>query len=79
MPPSWPCPDEVAGRLLLSVARRTPGSGLNSLALRGHLARGLPKAAIPSVLRFTDEPLPRTSTGKVDRDRVVKDHFTKEN
>jgi acyl-coenzyme A synthetase/AMP-(fatty) acid ligase len=72
-------PDEVAGRLLHAVARRTPGSGLNSLALRGHLARGLPKAAIPSVLRFTDEPLPRTSTGKVDRDRVVKDHFTKEN
>jgi acyl-coenzyme A synthetase/AMP-(fatty) acid ligase len=72
-------PDEVAGRLLHAVARRTPGSTLNSLTLRGHLARGLPRAAVPSVLRFTDEPLPRTSTGKVDRDRVVKDHFTKEN
>jgi len=72
-------PDPVAGRLLHAVARRTPGSTLNSLTLRGYLARGLPRAAIPSALRFTDEPLPRTSTGKVDRDRVVKDHFTKEN
>ncbi|MFJ8078079.1 AMP-binding protein [Streptomyces sp. NPDC096176] len=72
-------PDPVAGRLLHAVARRTPGSALNSLTLRGYLARGLPRAAIPSALRFTDEPLPRTSTGKVDRDRVVKDHFTKEN
>ncbi|MFF0066463.1 AMP-binding protein [Streptomyces sp. NPDC005279] len=72
-------PDAVAGRLLHAVARRTPGSALNSLSLRGHLARGLPRAAIPSALRVTDEPLPRTSTGKVDRDRVVRDHFTKEN
>ncbi|MET9887865.1 AMP-binding protein [Streptomyces sp. NPDC006430] len=72
-------PDPVAGRLLHAVARRAPGSDLNSLTLRGHLARGLPRAAIPSVLRITDGPLPRTSTGKVDRDQVVRAHFTKEN
>ncbi|WP_079154742.1 AMP-binding protein [Streptomyces subrutilus] len=72
-------PDPVAGRLLHAVARRAPGSGLNSLTLRGHLARGLPRAAVPSVLRITDGPLPRTSTGKVDRDQVVRTHFTKEN
>lgn len=72
-------PDPLAGRLLHAVARRAPGSGLNSLTLRGHLARGLPRAAVPSVLRITDGPLPRTSTGKVDRDQVVRTHFTKEN
>ncbi|WP_308296657.1 AMP-binding protein [Streptomyces sp. ISL-44] len=72
-------PDPVAGRLLHAVARRAPGSGLNSLTLRGHLARGLPRAAVPSVLRITDGPLPRTSTGKVDRDQVARTHFTKEN
>ncbi|MFF5448576.1 AMP-binding protein [Streptomyces sp. NPDC012888] len=72
-------PDPVAGRLLHAVARRTPGSGLNSLTLRGHLARRLPRAAVPSTLRITDDPLPRTSTGKVDRDLVAKAHLTKEN
>ncbi|MFG2978546.1 AMP-binding protein [Streptomyces sp. NPDC048331] len=72
-------PDPVAGTLLHAVARRAPGTDLNSLTLRGHLARGLPRAAVPSVLRITDGPLPRTSTGKVDRDQVVRAHFTKEN
>ncbi|MFG3510807.1 AMP-binding protein [Streptomyces sp. NPDC047821] len=71
-------PDPVAGRLLHAVVRRSPDSGLNSLTLRGHLARRLPRAAVPSVLRITDDALPRTSTGKVDRDRVASAHFTKE-
>ncbi|GAA2637952.1 AMP-binding protein [Streptomyces vastus] len=69
-------PDPVAGHALHAVARRTPGSGLNSLTLRGHLARGLARAAIPSTLLITDDPLPRTSTGKVDRDRAVRDRRT---
>ncbi|PZT70814.1 acyl-CoA synthetase [Streptomyces sp. SW4] len=64
-------PDPVAGRLLHAVVRRDPGTGLDGLALRGHLARGLPRAAIPSTVRVTEEPLPRTSTGKVDRERVA--------
>ncbi|MFE1955782.1 class I adenylate-forming enzyme family protein [Streptomyces sp. NPDC059524] len=63
-------PDPVAGHLLHAVVRRTGGSGLDSLVLRGHLARGLSRAAVPATVRITDEPLPRTSTGKVDRDRV---------
>uniref|UniRef100_A0AAU3HQL5 AMP-binding protein n=1 Tax=Streptomyces sp. NBC_01393 TaxID=2903851 RepID=A0AAU3HQL5_9ACTN len=72
-------PDPVAGRLLHALVRRAPGSGLNSLTLRGHLARRLPRAAVPSGLRIVDDPLPRTSTGKVDRDLVASAHFTKEN
>ncbi|MFB7257537.1 AMP-binding protein [Streptomyces nojiriensis] len=72
-------PDPVAGRLLCAVARRAAGSGLNSLTLRGHLARQLLRAAVPSTLRITDDPLPRTSTGKVDRDLAAKAYFTKEN
>lgn len=71
-------PDPVSGRTVHAVARRNPGSGLDSLALRGHLARGLSRAAIPSTLLITDEPLPRTATGKVDRERAVRVHFTKE-
>ncbi|MGP4001270.1 AMP-binding protein [Streptomyces sp. 8N706] len=71
-------PDPVAGRLLHAVVVRTTGSDLRSLALRGHLAPLLARAALPSTLLVTDEPLPRTATGKTDRERVVRDHFTKE-
>ncbi|WP_317441813.1 AMP-binding protein [Streptomyces collinus] len=71
-------PDPVAGRALRAVARRAPGSAVNSLSLRGHLARGLPRAAVPAGLLITDEPLPRTATGKVDRERAVRIHFTEE-
>ncbi|MEV8631400.1 AMP-binding protein [Streptosporangium sp. NPDC051023] len=60
-------PDPVTGRRLLCAVQRAPSSGLNSLALREHCVRRLPKAAIPSVMRIAEDPLPKTSTGKVDR------------
>ncbi|WP_433087348.1 amino acid adenylation domain-containing protein [Dactylosporangium sp. CA-052675] len=64
-------PDPVAGRRLVAHVRRAAaGDGaapVNSLTLREHCARRLPRAAVPSVLRIVDAPLPRTSTGKVDR------------
>ena len=63
-------PDPLAGHLLHAVLRRAPGATLNSLVLRKHCAERLPLAAIPTTLRLADEPLPRTSTGKVDRRRV---------
>ncbi|MDX2680451.1 AMP-binding protein [Streptomyces sp. NY05-11A] len=72
-------PDAGAGHLLHAVVRRAAGSGLHSLTLRGHLARRLPRAAVPSALRLTDDPLPRTSTGKVDRGLAVRATLTKEN
>lgn len=60
-------PDPVAGNLLHSVVRLAPSASVNSLVLRQHCAERLPRAAVPSVVRFVDEPLPKTSTGKVDR------------
>ncbi|MEU5976470.1 AMP-binding protein [Streptomyces sp. NPDC047315] len=60
-------PDAVAGHLLRCQVRRRPSSGLNSLELRGHCAHRLSPTAIPSALRIVDDPLPRTSTGKIDR------------
>ncbi|MGW7416290.1 AMP-binding protein [Streptomyces sp. NPDC054863] len=70
--------DPLAGRLLHAVVRRSPGSALNSLRLRGHLARRLPRAAIPSGLRIVDDPLPRTPTGKIDRQHLLSAHFEEE-
>jgi acyl-coenzyme A synthetase/AMP-(fatty) acid ligase len=66
--------DPLTGRELISAVRRAPGTGLNSLALRKHCARRLPRAAIPSAMRIVDEPLPRTATGKVDRTAVDRLH-----
>ncbi|MFG3053369.1 AMP-binding protein [Kitasatospora sp. NPDC048239] len=63
-------PDPLTGKRLLAAVHRTPGSTLNSLVLREHLARRLPRAAVPAQLTITDTPLPRTPTGKVDRKAV---------
>ncbi|MGY0490651.1 AMP-binding protein [Streptomyces sp. WG-D5] len=60
-------PDPLTGKRLVAGVRRAPGSGLNSLLLKEHCAGALPRAAVPGVLRITDEPLPKTATGKVDR------------
>jgi acyl-coenzyme A synthetase/AMP-(fatty) acid ligase len=74
-------PDALAGRQLAALVRRAPQTRLNSLTLRRHCARRLPQAAIPSSLRIVDDPLPTTSTGKVDRqavERAETDRKTKE-
>lgn len=62
-------PDQRAGNLL-HVVVRTDGS-VNSLVLRKHCAERLPPAAVPSTLRVSKDPLPRTSTGKVDRKHIT--------
>lgn len=62
--------DDLTGSELLCAVRRAPDSGLNNLGLRKHCARRLPRAAIPTVMRIFDEPLPKTSTGKVDRNAI---------
>ena len=67
-------PDLVAGHLLHAEARRAPGSTLNSLLLRQFCADHLPFTAIPSTIHITDDPLPRTSTGKLDRHMVTHLH-----
>jgi acyl-coenzyme A synthetase/AMP-(fatty) acid ligase len=65
-------PAATGGHELHAVVTRAPGSDLNSLVLRAHCAQSLAPTAIPSALRITDLPLPRTSTGKVDRARVLE-------
>ena len=64
-------PDEHAGKRLHVVVRRREGSRLNSLVLRKYLAERLPPAAIPSTVHIGADPLPRTPTGKVDRQHLV--------
>lgn len=60
-------PDELAGHRLHAVVRRVAGTALDGLQLRRHCAGLLSRTAIPGRVEVIDEPLPRTSTGKVDR------------
>lgn len=63
-------PDPLAGHRLHAQVRRMPGSGLNSLVLRRFCADRLPAIAIPSTWAIAESPLPKTSTGKVDRNSI---------
>ncbi|GAA1271556.1 hypothetical protein GCM10009677_25650 [Sphaerisporangium rubeum] len=63
-------PDPEAGYRLHAQVTRRPGTSLTSLRLRSHSAERLPRHAIPSSVHVGDTPLPRTSTGKPDRNRI---------
>lgn len=60
-------PDPAEGRRLVAVVRLEHDSTATSLDLRRHCAARLPHGSLPTALVPVREPLPRTSTGKVDR------------
>ena len=64
-------PDELAGARLHATVRREPDAKLNSLQLRQHCATRLARTEMPSTIQIVTEPLPKTSTGKVDRKAVA--------
>ncbi|MER5863255.1 AMP-binding protein [Kitasatospora sp. NPDC002040] len=70
-------PDPQAGVRLHAQVTSRPGSGLTSLRLRTHLGRHLPRHAIPGSVHLTAVSLPRTSTGKPDRN-LIKQNCLKE-
>ncbi|MEV4318162.1 AMP-binding protein [Actinocrispum sp. NPDC049592] len=68
-------PDPIGGHRLHAELRRAQGEAggaVNSLLLKEFCAGSLPRTAIPSTIRITDEPLPRTSTGKPDRQLLIR-------
>jgi acyl-coenzyme A synthetase/AMP-(fatty) acid ligase len=68
-------PDDVAGNRLHAVVRRDETGQLNSLSLRQHCARKLDGAAIPSTMEIITSALPKTSTGKIDRQHALFTQF----
>ena len=64
-------PDELAGARLHATVRREADVKLNSLMLRQHCATRLARTEMPSTIEIVTEPLPKTSTGKVDRKAVA--------
>jgi acyl-coenzyme A synthetase/AMP-(fatty) acid ligase len=63
-------PDDIAGLRIHAVVRGTGPGSVDGLALREHCRLRLPRAAIPATIRIVDEPLPTTSTGKIDRQAI---------
>ncbi|MEU4494530.1 AMP-binding protein [Streptomyces sp. NPDC023998] len=66
-------PDPEAGYRLHAQVTRRAGTSLTSLRLRSHSAQILPRHAIPSSVAVGDSPLPRTPTGKPDRNLIKAD------
>jgi acyl-coenzyme A synthetase/AMP-(fatty) acid ligase len=64
-------PDELAGARLHATVRRELQAKLNSLQLRQHCATRLARTEMPSTILITTDPLPKTSTGKVDRKAIT--------
>jgi acyl-coenzyme A synthetase/AMP-(fatty) acid ligase len=64
-------PDELAGARLHAVVRKEADQKLNSLMLRQHCASRLARTEMPSTIEIVEDPLPKTSTGKVDRKSIT--------
>lgn len=65
-----PLQDAVGTAILHAVVQLE--EPVSSLALRQHCAATLPRSAIPSRFTVGANPLPRTSTGKPDRNAIKK-------
>ena len=67
-------PDEKWGEVPVAVVVRKPGSALTADALMEFLQLRLGKFKLPRMIEFTDEPLPKTGTGKI-RKLVLRERF----
>jgi acyl-coenzyme A synthetase/AMP-(fatty) acid ligase len=63
-------PDEVAGTKLHAVILPRPDSGFNGMTVRKHLVGKLARTEMPGSIQIVTEPLPKTSTGKIDRKKI---------
>lgn len=62
-------PHETEGHRLHAFV--VAGPAVDRLSIRAHLARHLPRTALPTTFTFLESALPRTSSGKTDRQRLL--------
>ena len=67
-------PHEKWGEVPVAVVVRKPGSTLTDDALLDFLQSRLGKFKLPRVIEFSDEPLPKTGTGKI-RKLILREKF----
>ena len=60
-------PDDRLGEVPIAILFRREGSSLDEADLRGFLDGRLSAFKVPARMIFSDEPLPRLGTGKIDR------------
>ncbi len=62
--------DPLAGKRLHALVRGRGGAKVQTLELRRQCARRLTRVAMPAIIETRAEPLPRTATGKLDREAL---------
>jgi fatty-acyl-CoA synthase len=67
-------PDPKWGEVPAAIVVRKPGTALSSTALLDFLEGRLGRFKMPRVIEFSDEPLPKTGTGKI-RKLVLREKF----
>src|SRR3984885_12736022 len=67
-------PDETWGEIPAAIVVRKPGSALTSDELLQFLPARLGKFKLPRIIAFSDDPLPKTGTGKI-RKLVLREQF----
>jgi L-proline---[L-prolyl-carrier protein] ligase len=65
-------PDEAIGNAIHAVVTISDSNSLTSTELKRHCAKKLPSYMVPEEIEFC-ETLPRTGTGKVDRQRLLSE------
>jgi amino acid adenylation domain-containing protein len=64
-------PHEEWGKAIVAYVVGKDGASLGATAIKGHVAKRLPRYMVPAAVEVVDA-LPRTSTGKVDRQRLLE-------
>jgi acyl-coenzyme A synthetase/AMP-(fatty) acid ligase len=67
-----PIPDEAIGNTIHAIVTINDSKSLTSTELKRHCAEKLPSYMLPEEIEFC-ETLPRTGTGKIDRQRLLSE------
>jgi fatty-acyl-CoA synthase len=67
-------PDTRWGEVAAAVVVLKPGAALTCDQLTEYLALSLGRFKLPKMIEFSEEPLPKTGTGKI-RKMVIKERF----
>src|SRR5262245_48741296 len=67
-------PDEKWGEIPVAIVVRKPGSNLTAEQLCDFLQGRIGKFKMPRLIEFSDEPLPKTGTGKI-RKLVLREKY----
>lgn len=67
-----PLPDDEIGNRIMAVISILPFTELSAVELKMFCAQRLPKYAIPHNVHIGTEPLPKTSSGKTNKQTLIK-------